>query len=122
MQSVLGLGWGSPPAPSVGEWDNAGDGPREGRHFPRDGHDDVIAVLAARGQLAVPLAQAHLGLPPDRLHLGRQLLQPELEMATDLRRVAIGPRPFHQGPPGMGVPGLGDPALPAPRSRRLPAA
>src|SRR5437867_1066150 len=77
----------SPPAPSVGERDDAGNRPGEGGHFPRDGHDDLIDVLAARGHLAVPLAQAHLGLPADRLDRGRQLLQPELEMPTDLRRV-----------------------------------
>ena len=45
MQSVLGLGWGSPPAPSVGERDDAGDGPGEGRHFARDGHHEVIGCL-----------------------------------------------------------------------------
>ncbi len=31
-------------------------------------------MLAARGQLPVPLAQAHPDLPADRLHCGRQLL------------------------------------------------
>ena len=72
-------------------------------------------MLAPGGQLAVPLAQAHRRLPADGLHLGRQLLLPELEMPTDLRRVAMGPRPFDEGPPGVGVAGLGDAALPAPR-------
>src|SRR6266508_3190313 len=79
--------------------------PRQRRPFP------------ARGQLAVALAQAHLSLPADRLRRGRQLLEPELEMATDLRRVAIGPGPFHQGPPGVGVARLGDAALAAPLPR-----
>src|SRR6266508_609030 len=75
---------GSPPAASGGERDQAGDGPGEGRHFPCDGHDDLIGVLAARGQLAVALAQAHLGLPVDRLHPARQLLYPEPELAAHL--------------------------------------
>src|SRR6266852_1692144 len=76
-------------APSARARDRAGDRPGEGRHLSGDGHDDLIDVLAARRQLAVPLAQAHLRLPADRLHLGRQLLQPELQMPADLGRVAI---------------------------------
>src|SRR5437870_1896875 len=38
-------------APLVGERDDAGDRPGEGGRFPRDGHDDLIDVLAARGHL-----------------------------------------------------------------------
>ncbi len=64
MQSVLELGWSRRPPPSVGERDQAGDRPGEGGHFPGDGHHDLIGVLAARGQLPVPLAQAHLAFQP----------------------------------------------------------
>src|SRR3990170_8847049 len=90
----------------------AGDRPREGRHLAGDGHHDLVGVLAPGAQLAIPFAQAPLRLPADRLDLGRELLQTKLEMPTDLGRVAIGPRAFHQGSPSVGVPGLGDAPLP----------
>ena len=40
-------------------------------------------------------------------------------VAAHLRRIAIGPRAFHQRPPGVAVAGLGDAALAAPRPRRV---
>src|SRR3990172_1199092 len=103
--------------PSGGQRHEARDRPGEGRHLAGNGHDDLVDVLAAGGQLPIPLAQAHLRFPADRLDLGRELLQPELEMAADLRRVAIGPRAFHQRPPSVAVPRFGDPSLPPPRPR-----
>src|SRR3972149_3768074 len=103
--------------PSGGPRHEARDRPGEGGHLAGNGHDDLVDVLAAGGQLPIALAQAHLRLPADGLDLGRQLLQAELEMPADLRRVPIGPRPFDEGPPGVGVPSLGDAALPAPRPR-----
>src|SRR5213592_982417 len=96
-----------------------GDRPGEGRHLPRDGDHDLVDVLPARGQLAIPLAEAHLRLPADGLDLGGQLLESELEMAADLCRIPIRPRAFDQRAPGVAVPGLGDPALPPPLSGRV---
>ena len=66
-------------------------------------------VLASRAQLPIPLTQAHVGLPA----AGRQLLQPQLQLPADLHRVSIGPRPFDERAPGVGVPGLGDAPLPS---------
>ena len=60
------------------------DRPGEGGHFPSNGHDDLVNVFPAGAQLPIPLAQAHLRLPADRLDLGRQLLQSELEMPAHL--------------------------------------
>src|SRR5712691_5799070 len=105
--------------PSGGQRDDARDGPGEGGHLAGDRHHDLVDVLAAGGQLPVPPAQAHLRLPADRLNLGRQLLQPELQMPADLGWIPIGPRPFHQRAPGVAVPRLRDAALLAPRSRRV---
>src|SRR6266511_4154396 len=45
----------------------ARDGPGKGGHLARDGHDDLVDVLAASGQLPIPTAQPHLRLPADRL-------------------------------------------------------
>src|SRR2546428_5115266 len=104
---------------SQGQRDGAGDRPGEGGHLPGNGDDDLVGVLATGAQLPIPFAQAHLCFPADGPHLGRQRLQSELEMAADLRRISIGPRPFDQRAPGVGVPGLGDASLPAPLSRRV---
>src|SRR5205809_1045308 len=99
--------------------DGAGDRPGEGGHLSGDRHDDLVDVLPSGGQLPIPLAQAYLRLPADGLDLGRQLLQPELQMPADLRRIPIGPRAFDQRAPGVGVPGLGDTPLPPPLPRRV---
>src|SRR3970040_390392 len=92
--------------PSGAPRQEARDRPGEGGHLAGDGHDDLVDVLAAGGQLPIALAQAHLRLPADRLDLGRQLLQPELEVPAHLGRVSISPRAFHQGASSVGVPGL----------------
>jgi len=76
---------------SVRPGDLLGDGPHEGGHFARDRYHDLIDVFAARHQAAVALAEADLGLPANLLdHLGH-FFQPQLEVATHLGRVAIGP-------------------------------
>src|SRR3989454_12086308 len=56
---------------SGGQRDDARDRPGEGRHLPGNGDHDLVGVLAAGDQLSIPLAQAHLRLPTDRLNLGR---------------------------------------------------
>src|SRR6266446_4478874 len=73
--------------------DDARDGPGEGGHLAGNGHHDLVDVFAAGGQLPIPFAQADLRLPADRLDLGRQLLQAELQMPAHFRRIPIGPRP-----------------------------
>src|SRR6266478_4359930 len=104
---------------SGSERNEARDGPGEGSHLAGNGHHDLVDVFAAGGQLPIPSAQADLRLPADRLDLGRQRLQPELQMPAHFRRIPIGPRPFHERAPGVAVAGLGDAALMAPRSRRV---
>src|SRR6266571_6698531 len=91
---------------SRGQRHPAGDRPGEGRHLAGNGDHDLVDVLAPGGELPIPLAEPHLRLPTDGLDLGRQLLEPELQMPADLRRVPIGPRPFDQRAPGGGVAGL----------------
>src|SRR6266536_4584434 len=91
--------------PSGGERDDARDGPGEGGHLASNGHHDLVDVFAAGGQLPIPFAQADLRLPADRLDLGRERLQAQLQMAADLGRIAIGPRPFHERPSGVAVVG-----------------
>src|ERR671930_511062 len=96
-----------------------GDRPGEGGHLPSDRDDDLVHVFAPRAQEPVPLAQSHLGLPGDGTDVGGNALQAKLQMATDLGRIPIGPRPFDQGAPGMAVPGLGDGALVPARPGRI---
>src|SRR5712691_8495891 len=82
--------------PSGGQRDDAGDGPGEGRHLSGNSHDDLVGVLAPGDQPSVAFAQSHLRLPADGLDVSRQLLQPELKMPADLRRIPIGPRAFDE--------------------------
>jgi hypothetical protein len=91
-----------------------GNSPHKGHQFARNRHDDLIGVLAARQELSIPCAQADLPLRTEVLDGFGQLFQPQVEMATALRRIAVRPRPFNQGPAGMAMPGLGDAPLGAP--------
>ena len=91
-----------------------GNGPHQGHQCSRNRHHDLIGVLAARHELSIPFAQADLRLPTEVLDGFGPLFQPQLEMATDLRRIAVRPRPFNQGPAGMAMTGLGDAPLGAP--------
>src|SRR6266487_6855322 len=104
--------------PSGGQGYELGDGPGEGGHLAGNGHHDLVDMLPAGGQLPIPFAQADLRLPADRLDLGRERLQAQLQMAADLGRIPIGPRPFHQRAPGVAIPRLRDAALAAPLPRR----
>src|SRR2546428_2126818 len=96
MNTVSALWSGRGARPSGGQRDNARDGPGEGGHLSGNGHDDLVHVLSAGGQLSIPSAQAHLRLPGDRLDLRRQLFQAELQMPADLRRIPIGPGAFDE--------------------------
>src|SRR5512132_1074180 len=105
--------------PSGGKRDEARDGPSERGHLASNRHYDLVDVLPAGGQLPIPFAQAHLRLPADRLDLGRQRLQAQLQMPAHLRRIPIGPGPFHQRAPRVAVAGLRDAALPAALTGRV---
>src|SRR3990170_502303 len=65
---------------SGGQRHEARDGPGEGGHLAGNSHHDLVDVFAAGGQLPIPFAQADLRFPADRLDLGLELLQPELEV------------------------------------------
>src|SRR6266567_1484651 len=73
--------------PSGGQRYELGDRPGEGGHLAGNGHHDLVDVFAAGGQLPIPLAQTDLRLPADRLDLGRERLQAQLQMAADLGRI-----------------------------------
>src|SRR5712691_9995262 len=105
--------------PSGGERHEPGDGPGEGGQLAGNGHHHLVDVFAAGGQLPIPSAQADLRLPANRLDLGRECLQAELQMAADLGGIPVGPRPFYQRAARMAVAGLGDAALAAPLTRRV---
>jgi hypothetical protein len=96
-----------------------GNSPHKGDQFSRNSHHDLIGVLAASHELSIPFAQADLRLPTEVLDGFGQLFQPQLEMATDLSRIAVRPGPFNKGPAGMIIPGLGDAPLGAPWATRL---
>ena len=72
-----------------------------------------LACLPRAHQLSVAFTQPHLGLPTDVLDGFGLLFQSQLEVATDLGRIAVGPGAFDQGATGMGIAGFGDRTLPA---------
>src|SRR5262245_28235839 len=116
--------WQFPASPLLpvrlrGDRDCPCDRPGEGHHLPCDGDHDLVHVLASRTQQAVPLAQPQLGLPGDGPHLGGHLLKPELQVPTDLRRIAIGPGALDERPPSMAAPGFRDAALVSVRAGRV---
>ena len=88
-----------------------GNSPQKGDQFSRNSHHDLIGMLAARHELSRPFAQPDLRLPAEVLDGFGQLFQSQLEMATDLRWIAVRPRALNQGPAGMMIPGLGDAPL-----------
>ena len=62
-------------------------------------------------ELPIAFTQADLGLPPHVLDRLGELVEAELQVPTDLGRVAIGPGAFHQSPTGLGMPGLREASL-----------
>jgi len=53
--------------------------------------------------VAIAFAEPDLGLPTDGLDRGGELFQTQLEVPTDSGRILVGPGPFDQGTPGMGI-------------------
>jgi hypothetical protein len=91
-----------------------GDRPDETDQLARHGHHHLVGMLASGDELSVAFAQAHLSLPTEVLAYLGLLLQSQLQMAAHVGRVAIGPDPFDQDAPGMGMARLGDGALATP--------
>jgi hypothetical protein len=90
-----------------------GKGPYKTRQFPGNGDDHLVGVFAASHQASKAFAQPHLGLPTEVLDRLGELFQPELQVATDLGGLPVGPGPFDQGASGMSITGVGDRPLPA---------
>lgn len=108
------VGESSARAALVGDRHLLGDGPDKGRHFPRDRDDHLMNVFAAGHQASVALAESDLGLPADILERLGHFFQPQLQGATHLGRIAIGPRALDEDPAGLGVAGLRDRSLASP--------
>ncbi len=89
-----------------------GDGPDKGRHFAGNIDDYLVDLFAPGHQPSGALAEAHLGFPTDILDRLGHVFQAQLQMATDLGRVAIGSGPLNEDPASMSVARLGDTPLP----------
>src|SRR5262249_29178367 len=96
----------------VGPLHLAGDRPDKGSRLTGDGDDDLVDLLTAGDQAPVALTESDLRFPTDVLDHLRHFFQPELQVATDLGRVAIGPRALHEDPPRMRVARFGASSLP----------
>jgi hypothetical protein len=90
-----------------------GHSPHKAREFPGNGHDHLGRVCATRDYASIALTKPDLGFPADVLDDLRWLFEPHLQVAADLRRIALRPGPFDQGVSGRGVASFRDRPLPA---------
>ena len=74
----------------------------------------LIGMLPPGHESAVALTQPDLGFPANGLEAFRLPFEPQLQVSTDLRRIAIRPGTLDQHPTGMSVTSFRDRALPAP--------
>jgi len=82
-----------------------GNGPHESDQLPGNGYGDDVGVFASGHQSSVTFAESDLGFPADILDTFGLFLKSELQVSTDLGRVAIGPGAFDEDASGMGVTG-----------------
>jgi hypothetical protein len=72
-----------------------GNGPHEADQFPGKSDDDLVHVFPAGEQLAITLAEPHLGLPTAILDDFGVFFESSLSMPTDFCGVPLGPGPMH---------------------------
>ena len=82
-------------------------------------HDSQRARGPPKFRRTIDLTSALQLLKGHRASWALQLLQPELQMPADLRRIPTSPRPFDQRARGAAIARRGDAALAAARSRRV---
>jgi hypothetical protein len=98
--------------PSLGgPGDLRGNGPHKRAQFPGNRNHTWIRMFPPCAALPIALTQSDLGLPTHVLDRLGGLFEVEWPVPTALGRVAIGPGPFHQSTPGMGIPSLRDASL-----------
>jgi hypothetical protein len=73
----------------------------------------MVGIFASGDQCSIAFTPPYLGFPTDVLDGFGLFFQAQLQVATDLGWVAIGPRSFDEAPTGMGIPGFGNGPLPA---------
>jgi hypothetical protein len=74
-----------------------------------------MGIFACGHELAIPFAEADLGLPAAGLDRWRELFQAPLQVPTDFGWISVCPRSFDSGTPGMRIAGFGHAALLTPR-------
>ena len=88
-----------------------GHGPPKRAQLPRHRDHNLRRVFPPGAALPLALTQADLGLPPHGLDRLGELCQAQVQVPTDLGRVARGPGPCHPSTPGRALPGLRDASL-----------
>jgi hypothetical protein len=91
-----------------------GNGPHEPNQFSGNGHDHLIGMFASGNESPVTFTEPHLGLPTDILDRFGELFQSQLQMATHLGRIAVGPGPFNESATRMGIARFGNGPLATP--------
>ena len=78
-----------------------------------------MGLLAWGHLLALPCAEPNLGLPAESLERCRELFQAQWQVTTDCGRIPVGPGPFDQGTPGLGLASFRHAALLTPCPTRI---
>ena len=85
-----------------GYGDLLGNGPDESGQFTGNGDGNDIGVLASGYQSSVTFAEPDLCFPADVLKAFGLFLESQLQVSTDLGRIAVGPGRLRPEPVGHG--------------------
>ena len=96
-----------------------GNGPHESHQLTGNGHRDHVGMFASCDESSGSFTQPDLGLPTDVLDDFWLFFESQLEMSTDLGRIAVRPGAFDQSSSGVGIPGFGNRPLLAPLTRGI---
>ena len=96
-----------------------GNGPHASHQLTGHGHRDHVGMFASCDESSGSFTQPDLGLPTDVLDDFWLFFESQLEMSTDLGRIAVRPGAFDQSSSGVGIPGFGNRPLLAPLTRGI---
>jgi hypothetical protein len=85
-----------------------GNRPPKTHQLTSNGHDHLVGMFASGDQCSIAFTPPYLGFPTDVLDGFGLFFQAQLQVATDLGWVAIGPRSFDEAPSRFGKKRGGD--------------
>jgi hypothetical protein len=101
-------------SPFGGDGNLCGHRPQKPHQCTGNGHDHLVGMFASSDQAAVAFTPPTLCLPADILDGFGWPFEPQLQMSTELGRIALGPGPFNKSTTGMGMARFGNGTLAPP--------